>query len=77
MIEFGEYVSNETEREYPNNSKIAYVSLGEGAYGLIIVTPSQEIFIEEIPQYGGMPMYDGEWKGSVEDAVLYIKSHFV
>jgi hypothetical protein len=24
-----------------------------------------------------MPMYDGEWKGSVEDAVLYIKSHFV
>jgi hypothetical protein len=34
-------------------------------------------FIEEIPQYGGMPMYDGEWKGSVEDAVLYIKSHFV
>lgn len=77
MIEFSTWSGYETEREYLLGSKIAYIPLGEEAYGLIIVTPPCNIHLEEIPLYGGEPRYYGQYYGSVEEAVEFIKKEFV
>lgn len=76
MLEFKNWKSGETEREYLNGTKIAYVPLGEEAYGLIVVTPWQHIHIEEIPLYGGEPRYYCQWAGTPEEAVKFIKETF-
>ena len=76
MLEFKDWKSGETENEYLHGTKIAYVSLGEESYGLIVVTPRQRIHIEEIPQYGGEPRYYCRWHGTVEEAVKFIKETF-
>lgn len=76
MLEFKDWKPSETEKEYLHGTKIAYVSIGEGAYGLIVVTPQQSIHIEEIPQYGGEPRYYCRWAGTPEEAVKFIKETF-
>ena len=76
MLEFKDWKPRETEKEYLHGTKIAYVSIGEGAYGLIVVTPQQSIHIEEIPQYGGEPRYYCRWAGTPEEAVKFIKETF-
>lgn len=76
MIEFRDWKPEETERTYLPGTKIAYVPLGEGAYGLILVTPWQVIFLEEVPQYGGYPRWMGLWHGTVEEAVKHIKENW-
>ena len=76
MIEFKDWGQYETEKEYYPGTKIAYISVGEESYGLIVVTPWQSIHIEEIPQYGGEPRYYCRWAGTVEEAVKFIKETF-
>jgi len=76
MLEFKDWKSGETEKEYMHGTQIAYVSLGEESYGLIVVTPWQKIHIEEIPLYGGEPKYYCQWLGDIEDAVNFIKKTF-
>jgi hypothetical protein len=76
MLEFKDWDRTQTDKWYPNGTKIAYVSLGEGAYGLILVTPWQSIYLEEIPLYGGEPQYWDGWCGSVEEAVEFIKKEW-
>ena len=73
MIEFKRWGHSQTEREYPIGSKIAYIPLGGEAYGLIVVTPEGIIHLEEIPTYGGEPRYYGQYYGSVEESVEFIK----
>lgn len=76
MLEFRDWKRSDTERQYLYGTKIAYISLGEESYGLILVTPWQTIHIESIPQYGGEPKYDCRWSGTVEEAVEYIKETY-
>ena len=76
MLEFKDWKSGETEGEYLHGTKIAYATLGEGVYGLIIITPWQNIHIEEIPQYGGEPRHYCRWAGTPEEAVKFIKETF-
>ena len=76
MLEFKDWKSGETENEYLHGTKIAYVTLGDGAYGLIVVTPWQHIHIEEIPLYGGEPRHYCRWAGTPEEAVKFIKETF-
>ena len=72
MVEFNIWMECKTEREYPLGSKVAYIPLGEEAYGLIVVTPEGIIHLEEVPPYGGEPQY----YGSVEEAVEFIKEEW-
>lgn len=76
MLEFKDWDRTQTDKIYPEGSKIAYVSLGEEAYGLIIVTSFQNIHLESIPLYGGYPVYEREWFGSVEEAVEFIEKEW-
>lgn len=77
MIEFSRWNGYETEREYLLGSKIAYVPLGEEAYGLIIVTPWCNIHLEEIPPYGGEPRYYGQYYGTIQEAIDFVKETFI
>lgn len=72
MLEFKKWNGNETENDYPDGTEMHHVSLGEGAYGIILVAPDGTVYIEEIPQYGGYPRYVGH-VGSVEEALDIIK----
>ena len=77
MIEFKPWDRSQTELKYLHGSSIAYIPLGDGAYGLIVLTPWGKIHLEEVPLYGGEPCYHGEWHGSVEEAVEFIKKEFI
>ena len=76
MVEFNIWMECKTEREYPLGSKVAYIPLGEEAYGLIVVTPEGIIHLEEVPIYGGEPRYYGKWYGSLVEAVEFIKEEW-
>ena len=77
MIEFRKWDHSQTEKnDYPVGTAIAYISLGDGAYGLIVVTPEGIIHLEEVPIYGGEPHYYGHYYGSVEEAVEFIKEEW-
>lgn len=77
MIEFKDWDPSQTEGKYLQGSKIAYVPLGDGAYGLIIVTPWQYVHLEEIPPYGGFSRYDCLWHGTVEGAIEFMKKEWI
>ena len=62
----------ETSGKYPIGSFTIYKSLGEGAGGIIVLTPEGKFFLEEIPQYGGEPREYGEAK-SVQAALEIMK----
>ncbi len=77
MIEFKRWDHSQTEKnDYPLGTVIAYIPLGEEAYGLILCSPSGNIHLEEIPIYGGEPRYYGQYYGSVEEAVEFIKDEW-
>ena len=77
MVEFKRWDHSQTEKnDYPVGTAIAYIPLGEEAYGLIVVTPEGIIHLEEVPIYGGEPHYYGQYYGSVEEAVEFIKEEW-
>lgn len=54
-LELEQWNSSSTSGVYMENSLMHFHSLGEGAYGIIIFQPNGEMYLEEIPLYGGEP----------------------
>lgn len=67
---------NCTEREYPKGSLMIYFSTGEEAGVIIICTPEPNFFLEEIPLYGGMPKFYGEFS-SIQQCLKVIKEELI
>jgi len=51
-LELKTWSYTDTENEYPECSLVYFKSLGEGAYGIVVFTPTGEFHLEEITQYG-------------------------
>ena len=75
-VKFCRWERHTTEKDYLTGSTIANIPLGEGAYGLIIVTPCGDIHLEEVPIYGGEPVYYRQWYGSLKEAIEFIRKEW-
>ena len=72
ILELTTWIQYHTTGTYQKDSLMLWKSLGEGAGGIVILTPDGKFYLEEVPQYGGEPREYGEVK-SVQDALEIMK----